>query len=168
MNTTIECLIMSCIEYTPETGVLKWKYNPERIKLWNTKYAGKIAGSVFTSQHGKQYIRIKIAGYNLLGHRIAWFLMTGTWPPMIDHRDEDGLNNKWNNLRVATQAQNCANSRNGLRGIDPFPNGRWRAKICIDYKQIHLGMFDTKEEAYAAYRRALCETHGDYAIYNRR
>ncbi len=48
--------LRSIIEYNPESGVLTWRARPrehfqsERIcKIWNTKYAGKIAGTIQTS-----------------------------------------------------------------------------------------------------------------------
>ena len=94
--------------------------------------------------------------------------MRRSWPPQIDHWDGNGLNNKSSNLRSATQAQNLANSKNLIRGIDLYPNGKWRAKICVDHQQIHLGMFDTKEEALAIYMQSLEDAHGDFSIYNRR
>ena len=41
--------------------------------------------------------------------------------------------------------------------------GRWEAAICADYKQIYLGLFDTKEEAVAAYNAAAQRLHGEFA-----
>lgn len=46
-----------------------------------------------------------------------------------------------------------ARNRSGYVGVY-LDNKRYRAMICVDGKQVHLGMFDTAEEAAAAYQRA--------------
>lgn len=160
--------IVSIIDYNPATGDTNWKNSLLRSSMWNTKYAGKRVGCIITSQSGMQYWKTKIDGIPFLVHRVIWFYVTGEWPEdQIDHWNGNGLDNKWDNLRDASQAQNLANAKNLMRGIDPFPNGKWRAKITIDHKQIHLGMFDSKEEAFEVYKQALIDTHGEFAIYNR-
>ena len=50
-------------------------------------------------------------------HQIIWVYMTGKWPDkLIDHEDLNGENNKWYNLRLATQSQNMMNV--GLRATN--------------------------------------------------
>jgi hypothetical protein len=151
--------VASRFDYEEDTGGLFWA---------NGKFAGKFAGSLFRAEHGKFYWRTKLHGNAVFNHRIIWFIKTGTCPRLIDHWDGDGQNNAWINLRDATLAQNQANRDDLIRGIDPFPNGKWRAKITVNYKQMHLGMYDSKEEALAVYMQALIDIHGEYAVYNRR
>ncbi len=43
---------------------------------------------------------------------------------------------------------------------------KWAARIMVDYKQIHLGMFDTEEQAAQAYNDAAIESFGEYAHLN--
>ena len=89
---------------------------------------------------------------------------------LVDHRDGDGLNNRKSNLRLATNAQNQHNSRrslhntSGFKGVD-FNKRRcqWRALICFNNKRKHLGRFQTKEEAAAAYDTAARKFFGEYA-----
>jgi hypothetical protein len=153
------------LEYNPDTGLLFYKHCASKSNMWNSKYAGMQAGSLLKGK----YIQIKFDGYHYLAHRLAWIIMTGEQPDdQIDHIDGDGLNNRFNNLREATQAQNMANCERLVRGIYEYPNGKWKALIGIDHERIYLGLFNTKEEAYTAYQAALIETHGEYAIYNRR
>lgn len=72
----------------------------------------------------------------------------------IDHINGEGLDNRKINLRVVTRRQNSYNriGRVGRRykGVSRH-RGRWRAYIAPEYKQIHLGVFDTEEMAAHAY-----------------
>ena len=97
--------------------------------------------------------------------------MSGSWPDVqIDHANGDRSDNRWANLRLATQRQNNANSRvrrnskTGLRGVHLHETGLYRAYISKPGKSItHLGYFKTPEEAYAAYCQAAHETYGEFA-----
>lgn len=80
---------------------------------------------------------------------------------VVDHIDGNPLNNSRSNLRICTQRQNAKNKHN-VSNVQPL-NGRWRARICHDYQQIHLGMFDTKEEAEAAVMQKKRELYGEYS-----
>lgn len=87
----------------------------------------------------------------------------------VDHRDGDGLNNRRKNLRVATRTQNIRNQRlrsdntSGIKGVHWFKASRkWRACICLNGKNRHLGSFDSREEAHDAYRTASKEMHGEF------
>ena len=77
----------------------------------------------------------------------------------VDHKDRNGLNNARKNLVVCTHAENCRNRINqvrntsGARGVIVVGK-RYRAKITIDRKAIHLGYFASIEEASAAYQEA--------------
>ena len=88
---------------------------------------------------------------------------------MIDHQDGNGLNNRRNNLRLATSSQNNCNSRiridntSGLKGIFLVKKtGKWRARITVNKKENHLGYFLSKKEAYAAYCAASDKYHGEF------
>lgn len=87
-----------------------------------------------------------------------------------DHRDGDGLNNRRHNLRPATKAQNGRNRRrnknntSGFKGVSwHTQRSRWRAQIMVDRHKKSLGLFDTPEDAYAAYVRASKALHGEFA-----
>lgn len=89
---------------------------------------------------------------------------------MVDHTNGDGLNNRRENLRPCTQAQNLHNSgmskRNttGNKGVH-FDKSRnkWAANIGIEGRMINLGRFTTKDEAVAARKAAELKYHGDFA-----
>lgn len=87
---------------------------------------------------------------------------------LIDHRDGDGLNNQCDNLRIATHQQNaanrrvCKNNKLGIKGVS-FHKGKFRATIMNEGRCIHLGYFDTPENASRRYLEAATEIHGEFA-----
>ena len=89
-----------------------------------------------------------------------------------DHRDGDGLNNRRENLRSCSHAENLrnrgaqVNNISGLKGVSWHKqSGKWDASIRVNGKGKHLGLFTTKEAAHAAYCRAAAELHGEFANY---
>jgi hypothetical protein len=91
---------------------------------------------------------------------------------LVDHKDGDGLNNQKENLRDATKSQNAANSRirggsSKYKGVSwKEPSKKWQAKICIDYKQIYLGLHESEIAAALAYDAAAIKHFGEYARLN--
>lgn len=89
----------------------------------------------------------------------------------IDHRNRDKLDNRRENLRLATQSQNMANfgptSRNssGYRGVNRV-HGRWAATLIHGEQKWRLGLFETPEEAAVAYDIKAMEIHGEFAYRN--
>ena len=165
--------LKSILSYDPETGVFTWKERQDVTQpaQWNGRFAGKQAG---TKRKGGNtfYRRIRIGDKPYLTHRLAWFYMTGQWPPeQIDHVDGNGLNNRFENLRLATHGQNKANSgayrtnKLGIRGVHRQGN-RYIARIQISRRKIHLGSFDTPQEASAAYAKAAEKHFGEFARVN--
>lgn len=72
-----------------------------------------------------------------------------------DHINRDRLDNRRANLRVATRAQNAQNlaSRRGgkIRGVSwHAQHGKWRARVMLDGRENHVGLFDSKSDAVAA------------------
>ncbi len=73
----------------------------------------------------------------------------------VDHKDGNGLNNRRNNLRKSSSAQNLRNTRAHKDSISKFKGvtwdkarKKWKAQIFVNGKQLYLGRFET--EAYAA------------------
>jgi len=86
----------------------------------------------------------------------------------VDHINGVKADNRRENLRVATNGQNRANSKlnsnntSGLKGVSR-KNGRWVAVINVGGKKHHLGYFDKKEQAHEAYKKAAIEAFGEFA-----
>jgi len=141
--------------YDPRTGEFRRLYS----KGW--KPAGFIGG------HG--YIHLGYMWKTYPAHHVAWLLMTGEWPECeIDHRDRVRSNNRWTNLRLADRHGQAGNqslrrdNTSGIKGVR-FQRDKWVASIWQAGKRKHLGCFDTKEEAGAAYHAAAVEFFGEFA-----
>ncbi|WP_061576552.1 HNH endonuclease [Bacillus licheniformis] len=96
-------------------------------------------------------------------------------PPelVVDHINRDKLDNRRENLRIATRSQNTANSikpstnKSGYKGVHYRKDQRkWRACIRVNQKNISLGQYDDPEKAARAYNKAAVEYFGEYARLN--
>lgn len=91
----------------------------------------------------------------------------------VDHIDGNGLNNQKKNLRIVSMSQNALNAqlridnKSGYKGVQKSANGkRWVAGITQNHKSMHLGTFETKEEAALAYNQKAKELCGEYVRLN--
>ena len=165
--------LKECLNYNPETGVFTWKERPEKhfkrnrdFKMWNTMYKFTVAGS----PSAKGYIRIRLKGKDFFAHRIAWLYVYGKFPDnQIDHKDQNKINNRINNLRDATNQVNSQNITNAkrsnmssLRGVKKCSHGKYQARIFAGGVEINLGMFYTPQQAHAAYLEAKKIHHKGY------
>lgn len=146
------------LDYNPETGELRWKPRPATMfkaehwqRTWNTRQAGRPAFTV----GDKGYRRGMIFRRMYLAHVVAWAISTGKWPDgQIDHINGVRDDNRLANLREVTRSENCRNGKrrssntSGVNGVARHGD-RWRA-----YIMVHLGIFDTLEEAAAARKDA--------------
>ena len=73
---------------------------------------------------------------------------------IIDHIDHDKLNNNIENLRIVSNQQNQFNRKAPKGYYFNKQNQKYRAKIQLDNKSIHIGYYTTEEEAREAYLRA--------------
>jgi len=92
----------------------------------------------------------------LLMHRVV----LGTPEGQVDHADRDRLNNQKSNLRVVSNSLNQHNagakstSKTGIRGVTfDEERNRWRARVMIEGKHIHLGRFSSCAEAAGVIRK---------------
>lgn len=93
--------------------------------------------------------------------------------PMIDHRDNNGLNNQRSNLRPTTAVRNqqngrsCLNSTSKFKGVSWDRNRkRWQAQIKAGPRNVFLGRFSDEEVAARAYDEAALEAFGEHAHLN--
>ena len=151
------------LQYDPETGVFT-----RRIATgYRGRYkAGTVAGSL---EKDSGYILIGVDGVQYRAHRLAWLYTHGSFPAHgIDHKDTIRSHNWLSNLRPATQSQNGQNLRtpkasnkSGFLGVClSTPLGdKWKATIKVNGKYKFLGVFQTPEEASAAYLSAKRKYH---------
>lgn len=138
-----------------ETGKIYWAVAHGR---WNERPAGALAGCL---RKGYRYIGVE--GRNYFGHQIAWLITHGEWPPMtLDHINGNRDDNRPQNLRLATAAENNQNQHglpahntSGERGVSwDASREKWTAHISVDGRAKNLGRFESKDLASAAYLEA--------------
>ena len=111
---------------------------------------GEPAGTI----SGNGYKYISIDGMRIKNTHAIWAIKKGRFPfGVIDHKNRDCLDERWDNLRDIEQADNIRNGRirkdnnTGVKGITFQWNNRY--KVRKDGK--HIGVFDSLEKAKAAY-----------------
>jgi hypothetical protein len=150
--------VRALLAYEPDTGNLRWRIN---------RKGGARAGSIAGSKMANGYWKIGVDGCEYLAHRLAWLIVHGEWPlAEIDHVNGIPSDNRLSNLREASRAENCQNFKprrtnsSGHTGVSyARVLSRWHAQIMINGRNVHLGYFDTKEDAADAYRIAKTQVH---------
>jgi hypothetical protein len=159
--------VRSILDYDPINGLFQWKYRNDVPIVWNRMFANKQAG--FRRDDGRLMITINYKHF--IAARLAWLMMTGVWPQLeVDHKDTDRSNDRWDNLREATQSQNqhnkkrSKNNTSGIKGVSwSKERKKWLAQIAINGKTRNLGRFDSIEMARAAYKNASEELHREFS-----
>ena len=147
--------VQAALDYAPETGLFTWRCGQSNVT------AGAVAGS----KTKKGYVLIRFMRYQILAHRLAWFWVTGDWPEsQIDHKNGVRDDNRWSNLRPATNAQNLlnrgknANNSSGFKGVSRCRRtGQYHAYVSIEGRRFFLGYHRSAKDAHAAYRAALAQ-----------
>jgi len=128
---------------------IRWYANKAKDKIYFCKRYGRYGTKAFR---------------RLYLHRL---IVNAPKNKIVDHHNRNTLDNRKCNLRVCSYAENNRNSKIkntnvcGYKGVGIYKN-KWIARIRVNYKVIHLGYFDTPEEAYAAYCEASKKYHKEY------
>jgi hypothetical protein len=161
--------VRELLDYDPDTGILTWKSRPSITnigKCWNAKWAGKPAGSIRPGRY--PYVVINLLSKHYYAHRLAWIIYYGCITDShIDHIDLDTTNNKINNLRLASNANNLCNSikpvnnTSGVKGVYRQKTG-WVA--CVQHnRKRHRRWFRTMGNAIAFARQMREKWHRSFA-----
>lgn len=120
------------------------------IQLLNRKYCSSLCG-------GKYYAVTYIDKKQVYLHRLLTNAPVGK---VVDHINGDTLDNRLENLRVCSHKENIRNQRSHpdklqkYRGVDFMKSkNKYRARITCDGKEIHIGLFDTAENAFTEYKK---------------
>ena len=140
--------ILDRLSYNPQNGDFKWIKPPIRHPDLNGLKAG-------TNREG--YIIIKIDSKKYPAHRIAWLIVFGYMPKMIDHKNRNRSDNRICNLREVdnygnTQNHSRTHNKSGLPvGVRKLGD-KFQARLTYRKKVIHLGSFNECESASIAYQ----------------
>lgn len=163
-----QAIIQELLDYNPETGKLFWKERDLKwfksdasCKRWHTRFAGKEAFTASLPRGNKMGSILNKPG--IPAHRIIWLYVHGEWPEEdIDHINGDPSDNRIENLRTVSRAENlknqkhCSNNKSGVMGVSWFkPAQKWVAKIGDSSKAENLlGYFNNFDDAVAARKQA--------------
>ena len=162
--------VNECFTYVD--GKLYWKHRPlyhftseVNQRRFNSMWAGKEAGYVNkrtdSKREGFAYHRVRLWGKLQKTHRVIFLMFNGYLPELIDHIDNNPLNNRIENLRESDVVKNKLNS---------MPNYNMKTKGVMFYSKLkvyaykvtlstkdtyyYIGNFKTESEAQAAYNIA--------------
>lgn len=155
MEVTVEEL-RSRLEYNPETGLLYWRKGSPRAgkEAFTTINARGYKATTFRPKSGP--------ATTLSAHRAAWAIHYGEFPSgSIDHINGDKTDDKIENLRDVTSAENARNAslsgrnKSGVPGVFIHKQtGKWCAQISAFGKHVGLGLFSSQSDAIIARKAA--------------
>jgi hypothetical protein len=158
MSITQE-LVKELFEY--KDGQLFWKKTTSKRSI-----AGNLAG--YLTKRG--YWRVSINYKHYYTHRIVFLMFHGHLPKLLDHIDGNPLNNKIENLRAATSAENVRNSKlrntnkSGIKGVCwDKQHKKWSVTIMVSGKNYRIGRFKDLELAQLAIEEARNKYHKEFA-----
>lgn len=155
-------ILRAIVRYDPSTGKFFWLKSNNQWAI--------IGGEAGTVEVKTGYVRFTVLGRKYQAHRLAWLYVIGTWPACeIDHINLDKTDNRMGNLREAAPVGNACNKRASkrnvlqIKGVSENRPGRFVARIGHGKRVLHLGIFDTPQEAQTAYASKAQELHGEFA-----
>jgi hypothetical protein len=157
---------------TPDQDTLDdlFVYNEGRL-FWRVSLSNRVKVGDEAGRINKGYRMVRLFGKEHPAHRLIWILHNGDIPYnfVIDHIDNNSLNNKIENLRLATYQQNSFNkskSKNASsihKGVVFIPKyNKWQAQVQISGKSFYIGQFTSESEAKEAYDEVAKVIFGEF------
>lgn len=123
-------------------------------------------GSILKLQKSGRYLKIELykngeyKRYSI--HRLVMFAFEGHSDLVVDHEDENGLNNRKTNLRYLTHRDNVSrgfkNKTSKYTGVSwDESKGKWRAYLRINNVGYSLGCFTSELKAHLTYEKCLAD-----------
>ena len=133
-----------------------WSYDPINGNI--ISHMGKIINSKNNNSYILCLINQNKKLITVLGHHLAWYLTYNEVPTEIDHINQVRDDNRIENLRLLSHANNMLNKR----GKGYYYNKRakkWLSQIRINGKNTIIGEFNNEVEASECYRKAKQKYH---------
>ena len=154
--------------FTEAEGRIFWRKRPlshfsreSGFKKFNACFPGREAGGERTDKRdGRKTWATELNDIFIPRYVIVWALHKGEVTTGLDHKNRNSLDDKIDNLRIATPKENSRNTCvrkdniSGLKGVSLASAARgnkWRARITVDGKIINLGYFKDPKDAHDAY-----------------
>lgn len=116
-----------------------------------------------------RYLRVSVDGKPVALHRCVFLYHHSYLPEAIDHADGDRMNNRIENLREATQQQNCLNRVKHSNGKNAYKNvyldkrfNKWLVQVNVNGKRKFFGSYDDIELADLVATEARNTYHGNF------
>ena len=146
--------------YCSDTGIFTHRKKRQKVVV------GTIAGWL----DDKGYNTLKIYRKEYRASRMAWLYVYGVLPDKyIDHKNGIRNDDRINNLRLATSAENGFNRKISTRATSGFKGvcfhkqaKKWQASAGPRGHATYLGLFNTPQEAHAAYCAHAKKKYGDF------
>lgn len=150
------------LHYDPLTGIF--------TRLISTNSRVNVGDTAGTKSTKNGYVQIMINGKQYRAHRLAFLYMTGSFPSKhVDHKFGIKDDNRWSELREASNQQNTRNSAmksnntSGFKGVTWNKKAqKWAAYSRDKNKTVYLGLFDNPVDASKAYINFSKPIHGDF------
>lgn len=166
--------LRECFAYNPVSGKVTWQHRPERHfgSAGIAAQRNALAGRAVCHIGAAGYIRVKLDRTTYLLHRIIWAIHSGKFDEEleIDHINGNRLDNRFDNLRLATHTENnrnrSVNSNNklGIRGVYWHATAqKYYAYVGFNGRREHLGSFDSVATAEQVVKAARASRHGAFA-----
>lgn len=175
--------VRELLRYDPETGQFRRRYNAGDGK--HVGRTGEIVGTIAKASSKRNAClvislgttsprRLAAGGFRkraYKAHQLAWLITYGWWPlSEVDHINCDPTDNRLANLRLATTAESACNklprsdNKSGVKGVSWSKRSqKWLVHIGVNGKVLHLGLYETFEEAKAVRNEAARHMHGTFA-----
>lgn len=157
----------------PDIDLLRHFFKVDEHSRVVRKYA-KHGWKVVSKLRPTGYYGVTFQGRSLPAHRLIWALHHGREPAgVIDHINGCPWDNRIENLREATSAQNAWNSKRSNRNRTGFRNveevgGGYRGRVYRDHQPHRTPVFDDPELAELAASELALKLHGEFSIECRR
>ena len=127
---------------------------------WNYEQLSKFKWYARWSPKTKSYYALRHDGRNRVVYMARYILgLEYNDKRQVDHIDHNTLDNQEVNLRMVTSQENSFNRTNTKGYSWNKPTRKYQAKIKINGKNIHLGLFNMPSEAHTAYLKAKQKYH---------
>lgn len=140
--------LLEVLEYHSDTG------NFTRRQAVRGHAVGTSVGTITSTG----YWAVVIDGKRFKIHRLVWFLETGFWPKELDHKNQNKLDNRFENLREVTRSQNMhnrpaqVNNTSGVKGVTwCAQRNKWQTQLVVNGVVAHFSRHTSKASAVAAY-----------------
>lgn len=129
-------------------------------------HAGDIAG--YVRGDGRSFVSVDGKKYRT--HRLIWLWHGRELPKRLDHINRKEQDNRIENLRACTNAENGWNAKlskvnkSGIKGVSWNPlNSKWRVRVRVNGSNLNFGCHEDLELAELVSIEARAKYHGAFA-----